>query len=54
MQSHQPAGASLRHRYRRAHLHHRLLPQLRAYHFFATTAFNARMSTACSATMCFS
>ena len=28
--------------------------RLRAHHFFATTAFNARMSTACSATMCFS
>src|SRR5262249_61250244 len=25
-----------------------------AYHFFATTAFNAWMSSVCSATMCFS
>src|SRR5271163_5336412 len=51
---HQPAGASLAQLYFYLHHQHCLSPHLRAHHFFATTAFNARMSTACSATMCFS
>src|ERR1700675_771533 len=51
---HQPTGASLAQLYFYLHHQHGLSPHLRAHHFFATTAFNARMSTACSATMCFS
>src|SRR5271157_5738867 len=54
MQSDQPAGASLRDHDFRAHHYHRLLPHLRAYHFFATTACNACLSNARSATRCFS
>jgi hypothetical protein len=33
---------------------HHLAPSDRAYHFFATTALSAWMSSVCSATMCFS
>src|SRR5271165_1394539 len=54
MQSDQPAGASLRDRYFRAHHHQRLLPHLRAHHFFVTTACNACLSNVRSATRCFS
>src|SRR5579864_2919433 len=53
-QPHQPAGASLRDRYFRAHHYDRLPPHLRAYHFFATTACNACLSSVRSATRCFS
>src|SRR5271165_5290620 len=51
---HQPTGPSLAQLDFYLHHQHRLPPRLRAHHFFATTAFSARMSTACSATMCFS
>src|SRR5664280_387876 len=50
----QPAGASLRDRYFRAHHYHCLLSQPRAHHFFATTACNARLSSSSSATVCLS
>ena len=53
MHLYQPAVASLAQLSFYLHHQHRLSLRLRAYHFFATTAFNARMSTACSATMCF-
>src|SRR5579872_7069591 len=53
-QPHQPAGASLRDRYFREHHYDRLPPHLRAYHFFATTACNACLSSVRSATRCFS
>src|SRR5664279_2636828 len=54
IQIHQPTSASLAQLYLHLHHQHRLSPRLRAHHFFATTAFSARISTACSATMCFS
>src|SRR5664279_2855170 len=54
IQLHQPTGPSLAQRHFHLHHQHCLSPRLRAHHFFATTAFNARMSTACSATMCLS
>src|ERR1700690_774262 len=50
----QPAGASLGDRDFRAHHYHRFLPQLRAHHFYATTAYNARLSSSSSATVCLS
>src|SRR4029077_674634 len=50
----QPAGASLRNGRFRAHHPHRLPLHLRAYHFFVTTACNARLSSSSSATACFS
>src|SRR5271169_1898030 len=54
MYLHQPAGASLRNHSFRAHHSHRLPLHLRAYHFFVTTACNARLSSSNSATACFS
>src|SRR5208283_3058559 len=51
---HKPAGASLRNRGFRAHHFYRLPLHLRAYHFFVTTACNARLSSSSSATACFS
>jgi len=54
MKVHQPAGASLAQLHFYLHHQHRLSPHLRAHHFFATTACNARLSSSSSATVCFS
>src|SRR5438874_13227698 len=53
-QSHQPAGVPLAHLVLDLDVAHDCPKSRRHYQFFESTSFNARLSSVCSATTCFS